>query len=84
MLALFSQVIYLVVRCRQGTDEADVIVDIFISPFPLVTRHLDTQIRVTGIFHIHQRLGCRNRHTHQYQERNHGPQDLYRRTLMKL
>ena len=57
-------------------EETNALAGIFVFPFPLVARDFDGQFMAAGVLHFNQRFGRGNRHRHQNQKRNHGPDDF--------
>ena len=48
-----------------------------VLPFPLVSGHADGQLGITGVFLLEYEIGGRDRHHHQNQYGNDGPDDFH-------
>ena len=64
------------IECRDVAQAFAFTFDVVVTPFPLVTRGLDGQIRVGGVFLGHQNFGSRQGHQDHDQERHCSPNDF--------
>jgi hypothetical protein len=76
MLALGFLVVDLIEGRRQIAEEFDVLAQVFVMPFPLITGDLNVQTGLSVVVHSDQGSGGGNGHDDQYQQRYHRPHDL--------
>ncbi|MNO23967.1 hypothetical protein D3C76_137770 [compost metagenome] len=78
MLVLGGFVMNLLGGSGHVAEKLHVLAQVLVMPFPLIAGDLNVQVRLAGIIDIDQRLGCRNGHRDQDQQRHDGPENLHR------
>ena len=71
-------------QIAQETDALPFPSQVVITPFPLITRRLDRDVRVGGVLHRNHSPGRGKCHPHQNQKRNRSPEDLNRGAVVKI
>jgi hypothetical protein len=72
-------VVPMIARRRKFAVEVDVLVQIRVAPLPLVSGHLDRQIRSGGVLHLNHGSSRGVSHAGDDQAGDDGPRDFERR-----
>src|SRR3990167_5190020 len=84
VLALGGLVVDLILGRGQVAEELDIFTQVFVMPFPLITRDLNIQLGFAGVIDLDQGLSRRYRHQHQNHQRHDRPENLDRGAFVEV